>query len=674
MKARPLALGAVILMMACEGTHQPTGPAAPSDQSKIILDGAHGGNKDFWFLPPMVPLPVNNPDFELGKFNNTLRSSLKIEICELRSEFLNAQGLPTEPTRCIAGSPIKTFAPGTVQLVNLPLRQNGWWTLFGLPPDGFYYVLWDTRQSNLNVNKYYRIKVLIDGVSTPLGIADVDPMANLFQWKYTNTGQVIQLVDDVLLPIPFRVEKGGGSTLCGTAIICASATISGNSTTTQVIQAEGNNGPIAGVVIPPHWLPPGSPDNVVISIRSFDTGFNDVAAGTQEHPCHAGLQLEQFNGCFTFTTIPALPQSPAAGGHQFLNPATVVACFVLHDAVPPDPRAQYVQLWASGPNEPAHPLPSVSDALVLTAPTEHNCGSNFAAIITSNSGWSGKLAQFASAGWQKFAGGVGKVFGVKTAYAIDLGLGGFTFDFSNVGPVLTARLVEFENSTTPNVLPGGSADLVARIVGTVVHSSTPSLGTGIPGLPVTFAVTEGNGLVRGAGSEADLSTQATVTTNTNPIDPQSQGSGGGFAGVHWVLPQTPGTYTMTVSSPAAREVLTYHAVVRPLLTAIQGTWQNENVNTQGITTLNISVEGSAASVQAFGSCSPTDCDWGFTSANTDNWDTHQTIGAFWDQGFATRTMTIEWLSPTRIKATWTSHFPDTPQNDYTLEEFFHPVT
>jgi hypothetical protein len=131
---------------------------------------------------------------------------------------------------------------------------------------------------------------------------------------------------------------------------------------------------------------------------------------------------------------------------------------------------------------------------------------------------------------------------------------------------------------------------------------------------------------------------------------------------------------MTVSSPAAREVLTYHAVVRPSFAAVQGTWQNENAATQGITTLNISVEGSAVSVQAFGSCSPTDCDWGFASANTTDWNTKQSLGVFWDQGFATRTMLIEYLSPTRIKATTLSHFPDNPAIDYTLEEFFHPVT
>jgi len=63
------------------------------DPSKMISDGAHGGNPDFFFLPPMVPNPVNNPNFEQGKFNATLGPSLTVEICELQGPPVNAQGL-----------------------------------------------------------------------------------------------------------------------------------------------------------------------------------------------------------------------------------------------------------------------------------------------------------------------------------------------------------------------------------------------------------------------------------------------------------------------------------------------------------------------------------------------------------------------------------------------------
>ncbi|HUQ98520.1 MAG TPA: hypothetical protein VM166_03635, partial [Gemmatimonadaceae bacterium] len=202
MNFRRLLVPAILFALGCEGHQQPTEPGvtrAPSTPSDIIQDGAHGGNPDFFFLPPMVPLP-RTANFELGKFNNALRPSLRIEICELNGDHLktvplpNGQStiVPSDLTTC--GAIKKTFAPGSIQLVNLPLRQNGWWTAFGLPADGFYYALWDTRQSNLSTSKYYRIKVFVDGQTNPLGVADVDPMANLFQWTDSLTGDVIQLV------------------------------------------------------------------------------------------------------------------------------------------------------------------------------------------------------------------------------------------------------------------------------------------------------------------------------------------------------------------------------------------------------------------------------------------------------------------------------------------------
>lgn len=562
MKARRLlALSALALAFGCRDEKLPTAPSEltpPTDPSAIISDGAHnGGNPDFFFLPPMVPLPLHNANFELGKFNNTLKNSLKIDICELNPEPGN--GLPKAATGCARG--IKTFGPGSVNVVNLPLRQNGWWNFFGLPPDGFYYALWDTRQSNLNVSKYYRIKVYIAGPpDVLLGIADVDPMANLFQWKYTLTGEVIQLVDNVLLPVVFRVEKGGGPALCGGSTICGSATITNDNPNgdVQVLQTPGNNGPIAGAVFPDGWLPvgPGLPTSVVVTISSVNTGVNNVAAGTQQFPCHANLPLQQFNGCFKFTTTPALTGA-AEGGHQFARNVTVVACYVLHDT--DDPRGPFAQLWSSGPNEPAHPLVSVSDASVLTVETEHDCGSNVFTIIGSNNSRANPLVQLASAGWQKLKGGMGRLVGIKTAYAVDLGLGGFTLDFSNVGPALTAQIQRYTN-TDLTLGPGATTTSTARIVGTQAHNGG-TLTTGIGGLPVTFTVAEGNGTLRLIGSEAPPAGQVTSITNTDAINPESPVSGGGFAPVNWTMPTAPGTYTLTATGQATGGPVTFTATV-----------------------------------------------------------------------------------------------------------------
>jgi len=400
----------------------------------------------------------------------------------------------------------------------------------------------------------------------------------------------------------------------------------------------------------------------VVTISSVNTGVNDVAAGTQANPCHAGLQLEQFNGCFNFTTTPTLGGF-GVDGHQFARQVTVVTCYVLHDTE--DPREKYAQLWSSGLNEPAHPLVSVSDASVLTAPTEHACGTNFV-TIASNAG-SNALTQLASAGWRKFKGGLGRVFGVKTAYAVDLGLGGLTLDFSNVGAAINAHLVS-ATYPDPSVLPGETATLRARIIGTLVHDAS-TLGTGIPDLPVTFTLAEGNGSLRPVGSVTGASSQLTTLTNSDVVFPGSEGSGGGFAGVDWTPPVTPGTYTMTVTSRAAIGAVTYHATVRPLLAAIQGAWQNENPDTRNVVSLLIGVDGNAVSVQAFGQCAPTDCDWGQTPGDISQWDTQQQITAVWDQGFAIKTQTIKYLSATRLQVTTHAAFTD-GRTDYTLTEYF----
>jgi hypothetical protein len=556
MKGRYLsALSALALVVACQDQRVPTAPArnAPTDPSAMISDGAHGGNPDFFFLPPMVSNPVSNANYEPGKANATLAPSLSVEICLLQGAPVDANGLPVV-TDCVAGPPVKTFPAGTVH------QQGG-------ATDGFYQVLWHTQESNLDVTRYYRIKVKVQGSSTPFGAADIDPVANMKEFKNVRTGEVIPLNDDSTLPISFRIENAGGPALCDGVPLCTSVVVTNDNPNDDktVVQVQGNNGPIAGGVFPDGWLPPGGPQSVIVTIKNFNTGSNDVGAGTQSTPCHAGLAVEQFNACFTFTTTPHL-DGLADGGHQFAKFVTVVTCYVLHDTE--DPREPWVQQWSSGPTEPPHPLASVSDAFVLTAPTEHNCGTNFEPIITSNTAGSSELTRLASDGWRAVKGAVSGFLSVKTAYAVDLGLGGSTLDFSNIGPALTA-VIQAINPTTPVTITAGSSTTVtARIVGTKVHNGNPLGDTtltgftrGIPGIPVTFTLASGNGTLVPFGIEGDPVTQATVLTS--PVGDLA--TSGGFASVSWTPPSTPGTYTMTANGPATGGPVTFTVTVVPVV-------------------------------------------------------------------------------------------------------------
>ncbi|MEA2765755.1 MAG: eukaryotic-like serine/threonine-protein kinase [Gemmatimonadaceae bacterium] len=560
MKGRSLlALAIIAIVFGCEGSQSPTAPGIKGvalDPSAVFADGAHGGNADFFFLPPLVPLPLSSSNFQLGRFDNTLRAGLRVEICKLSPERNTAGALvvPLASTACL-GDPLKKFLPGSVQVVNLPLRQNGWWTLLHLPADGFYYVLWDTHQSIIDPTAYYRIKVFADGISKPLGFADVDPMSNLREWKSALTGEVIQVVNGSLLPIPFRVEQGA---LCNSAVSCTSVVVTNHNPTDDhtIVTVPGNDGaPIAGASFPDGWLPtgPGRPTSVIVTISSVPTG-PDNADGTESIPCHPN-RLEQFKSCFKFSTTPVL--APVADGHEFVHPVTVAVCYVLHGKS--DPRRDWVQLWASGPGETTRPLKSVVDNSILTDESAHDCGTNFVTVASSN-----PVMHLANAGWEKLKGGLSRVFGVETAYAVDVGLGGTLLDFTNIGPALTAEIRTTWNSdVTVNT---GTTHLVeARIVGTQVHNGDPLSDVtltgnthGIPGLPLTFKAAPGNGtLTPFAAFEAAPGTEVTVTSSH--LDDSSLS--GGFARVSWTVPNVPGIYHITADGPATNGPVTFTATV-----------------------------------------------------------------------------------------------------------------
>jgi hypothetical protein len=548
---RLLALSVLTVALACQDNSQPTGPMSPGGPAGLISDGAHGGNPDFFFLPPMVPNPANDPNYEVGKFNASLASRLTVEICLLQGPPVNAQGQPVT-TDCVAGDPLKKFPAGTVKLLGLP--------------DGFYQVQWNTRESNLDVTMYYRIKVLIEGLDTPLGIADVDPLENKSQLKNARTGEVIALIDDSTLPIKFRVEKGGGPTLCGDAILCNSGVIT-NTTANgepQFVRVPADDGSfIAGVLIPSGFLPPDGPQSVVLTIAGVNTGANDVTAGTQATPCHANLPLQQFNSCFHFRTYPELEVIEGSEeGHQFLKPITVAVCFVLHDIEPTDPREQWVQLWSSDPDVEGgdtKPLPSAPVSQILSGPSGENCGDVLVAVNDDSNGFT----RFASAGWQKVKSGLNRVFGVQTAYAVDLGIGGLAFDLSNIGPALTAQ-IRAASETEITVLPGSTNTVRARVVGTTVHNGQP-LGDvtltgnthGIPGLPITLSLAPGNGTMIPFFSEGPPVTQATILSS----EYEDSSLSGGFASVSWTVPTAPGIYTLTATGPALGGPITFTATV-----------------------------------------------------------------------------------------------------------------
>lgn len=555
MNTRPLVIAALTLVMACEGTRPTAAPTAPIDPSKLISDGAHGGNIDFFFLPPMVSDPSTSANFEPGKFNPNLAPSLTVEICQLQTSPVDANGQPVV-TDCVAGSPVKKFPAGTITVQN--------------PPDGFYQVVWHVGDSNLDASKFYRIKVLVDGSTTPFGVADIDPVLNMSQLRNARTGEVIPLNENSTLPIKFRIEHGGGSTLCGTSTLCISTTVTNNNPSGfQNVTLDGGAGSIAGASFPNGWLPPGGPQSVVVTIAQIST----LGGGstTDPAPCHLGLALPQYKGCFKFTTTPAL-QPIDEGGDQFAQPVRVAVCYELDGT---GGLEKFAELWSSGPNEPPHPLDDAPDAGLLGA-VSRNCTT--APVVIGQSISANPFVRLATSGWQQVKRGVSQLLGVKTVYAVDLGLGGIATAFSNISPVRTQEIVTYTDANL--TLDGGTTTTsTARVIGSN-HHATHAFTTGIGGVQVTFTLAPGNGSLLPIGGTGPGSNQVTITTNTNPID-GSPVSGGGFAPVNWTLPTTPGTYTLTANAASLGGPVTFTATVPGVVIgSIEAPWASGNLANQ----------------------------------------------------------------------------------------------
>lgn len=177
---RTLAAGALLVVCACtsDTLNAPLGRPFAS-----FSDGAHSGNPDFFFLPPLFKSPVNDPNFSPNAFNASVRPT--VEICELANVIV-----PPATIRACATT-VKTFGASEVTLSTT---------------DQLYQVNWNTSLTNLVLTKEYRIRVLLGSVE--LGFVDVDPVVSGSQLKNVETGEFVGLVDGRTLPIKFRIENG----------------------------------------------------------------------------------------------------------------------------------------------------------------------------------------------------------------------------------------------------------------------------------------------------------------------------------------------------------------------------------------------------------------------------------------------------------------------------------
>jgi hypothetical protein len=104
----------------------------------------------------------------------------------------------------------------------------------------------------------------------------------------------------------------------------------------------------------------------------------------------------------------------------------------------------------------------------------------------------------------------------------------------------------------------------------------------------------------------------------------------------------------------------------PNQSALASTWLNDNSNTNSLTRLIITQDGSGVSVHAFGRCSPTDCDWGVQRGNTTG---NNAAVILWDQGFVVRTMSLQVTSPGHLTSRLDSVYRDNRARQLLVEAF-----
>ncbi|PYO94050.1 MAG: hypothetical protein DMD62_07265 [Gemmatimonadetes bacterium] len=474
---------AVVGLAACrtDSSVQPNQPA----MNTLISDGAHldalgNGNKDFFFLPPLVPSPVNTPFFDVGKFNAKLAPT--VEICEL-----NATDLVSLATANCKSGTVRVLGP-----VNMTLDAS----------NEQYQLNWDTKASLLNAASFYRILVRGAAKGTVLGTLDIDPV--LGGVKNAKTGDVYVFQDGRTLPIKVRIEQGafgsGNSSDRVEQVVPAVLPPTGLDVTT-------NTGS-AGAHFPNGWLPPGVTQVVVIIER---IPVNDGGSATS---C---LQsgLEELEGCYRFRTDPDLHTlGPDGTDLPFALPVTAGVCFqfpadIGHDNQHPFQlhKREEVAGVLLGSAVPLDEVPAPFLHCENFGATPPSIGAAFR---------SGRIGDVAKAGLYAVAHAIGRVLQPEALHAVDFGAGGNTSGFSRFGYARRAAMTVTAGDGA-SAAAGSTIDAAVQVRTTHHETSFPVVGQS-----VTFTVTGGGGTV------------STATCEEGPTCPANTNSSG-VADVTWRL-------------------------------------------------------------------------------------------------------------------------------------------
>lgn len=383
MSRRVLWFPALALLAACG--IEPTQPSSivrtKQLPSAVIADGSKvGGNPDFFWLFPMVAPPIKHPNYDKGMSDGSQRPDLF--ICALDATTV-AQ--VSETTQCKSGGYSKSFLGITPGFRHASADDD----------IGQYHQWWLTPRSN---DVFYRIRAKVGAVE--LGFIDVQTVTKLRDAFMVNRNLFTPQIDGFPMLIRFRIEQGA---LCFVEGACSTGVGVVNTKTGGTVVAPDGS----GVEIPPQG-PSGQ--TLVVTVSDCPDIPTD---------------LPYKSACVRVVTNPPVT--------TLAVPATVWVC----DGPPSGLSAQQTRYTMY-----RYDAPSTTTALPHA---DDQCPTVSAPVGAAQSSVKGMLAdlvrgRFKSAGRQ-FAGLVGPR-PLHASAVLDVGAGGFTFDFSDFQLVLPASMTK----------------------------------------------------------------------------------------------------------------------------------------------------------------------------------------------------------------------------------------
>lgn len=388
---------------ACQDAPSVLDVGAPSFATS---DGAHGGNAHFYFLPPLVP----SPDYD-GEFNPYLKPT--VVVSEWASGFVD-----TNPA-CVTGPIIRTFKDEVAVDATNQVYSVGWHT-----------------GDDLTTGKQYRICVRIGGET--LGYRDIQPDENGADVpRNPEQNPIYEFNNGSTLPIKFRIEEG---TLCSLDAIDCTETILGPDGGTAVCR-DG----FCGLQVPDSALNNEYTFVVQLLPCTYEYFVNENG-GTDSTVSWLPTDLPQFGGCLE------IHHEVDAGVPDFTKFNLEVVAGACVDAPNLDDD-QFDRLQLHHLRESDH----VVEALPNRAAGFLNCNS----FITSGAPLSKKLMHYASQGLRKAQYAVG--LGAPPLVAVDRGFGGGATTESPMAWALPAQM-EKVNWTNPVIGTAGDVvDVTARV-------------------------------------------------------------------------------------------------------------------------------------------------------------------------------------------------------------------